>query len=277
MVRGMQNLSYDERLAYALQMNAFHDVLAKCLFEDNILLAQEVLRIILNNLSLIVTKLETQRDLIVLGGIRTVTLDVYAEDADGKQYNVEIQRRLEDAPIERARWHSLLLAMTRLKSSQNFNEMAETYVIFICEKDPSHIIKGMPFYPYELMNLTDNVVVNDHIHILYVNGEYRGDTPMGKLMSDFNRSDYRDMENPVMRETTKRVKTSSKGQKKLVTELDNYGQAVREEEHEATLEEANRGFIKILLDDKYTFEEIALRLKMTIEQVKALAPQPYLS
>lgn len=53
-----------------------------------------------------------------------------------------------------------------------------------------------------------------------------------------------------------------------LTELDDYERAIYEEVHE----ERNREFIKILLEDGYTLEEIASRLKLTVEQVKAWAP-----
>lgn len=48
-------------------------------------------------------------------------------------------------------------------------------------------------------------------HILYVNGEYRGDSDLGKLMHDFNCTDAEDMYFDLMAEKTRYLKENPKG------------------------------------------------------------------
>ena len=48
-------------------------------------------------------------------------------------------------------------------------------------------------YVTQNMNLTLNQPFEDGTLILYVNGEYRGDSDLGKLMHDINCTDAEDM------------------------------------------------------------------------------------
>ena len=48
-------------------------------------------------------------------------------------------------------------------------------------------------------------------HILYVNGEYRGDSDLGKLMHDFNCTDAEDMYFDLLAEKTRYLKENPKG------------------------------------------------------------------
>ncbi len=45
--------------------------------------------------------------------------------------------------------------------------------------------KGLPLYPIERGFLGTGERFEDGSHILYVNGAYRGDTSIGKLMHEF--------------------------------------------------------------------------------------------
>ena len=44
-----------------------------------------------------------------MAGGRSITLDVYAKDADGKVYDIEVQREDRGADFHRARFHSKLM------------------------------------------------------------------------------------------------------------------------------------------------------------------------
>lgn len=57
-------------------------------------------------------------------------------------------------------------------------------VIFITEN--GYYKAGKPVYVIQNMNLTLGKPFDDGSHILYVNGEYRDDSDIGRLMHDFN-------------------------------------------------------------------------------------------
>ncbi len=58
--------------------------------------------------------------------------------------------------------------------SRGNKQLPETYTIFITEKD--FYDRGEPVYPIERMNLVTGSAFGDGEHILYVNGEYQGDS-----------------------------------------------------------------------------------------------------
>ena len=87
--------------------------------------------------------------------------------------------------------------------------MPDTYTIFIIEKD--FYGKGEPVYIIERVNLTTGKSFEDGEHILYVNGEYRGESEIGKLMHDFNCTKADDMNFGLIAERTRYLKENPKG------------------------------------------------------------------
>ena len=69
------------------------------LFRDNRLLAEPVLRIITGKYDLSLIEEETQKDFKRLVGARSLCLDVYARDSEGRVYDLEVQR------ADRARYY----------------------------------------------------------------------------------------------------------------------------------------------------------------------------
>ena len=177
------------------------DDFMRCLFKDNIPLAEFVLRIITDKQDLIITDCETQKDMKRLAGARSICLDAYKTDSAGKRYDLEIQRQEKGADPCRARYHSSVMDVENLHSGQEFKELPDTYTIFIIEKD--FYGKGEPVYPIERMNLATGKSFEDGEHILYINGEYRGESNLGKLMHDFNCTQASDMNFKLMADRTR--------------------------------------------------------------------------
>ena len=71
-----------------------------------------------------------------------------------------------------------------LDAGQNFDDLPETYVIFITENDV--IGKGLPIYHIERQIIETGEAYDDGEHIIYVNGANEDSgTELGKLMHDF--------------------------------------------------------------------------------------------
>ena len=90
-----------------------------------------------------------------------------------------------------------------------FRDLPETYVIFITEHD---IWKhGKPLYKVRraFEDLSD--VFDDGTHILYVNGECRSDSPLGRVMHDFFCTNPNDMYSEVLAERARFFKEDEKG------------------------------------------------------------------
>ncbi|MBQ9663325.1 MAG: PD-(D/E)XK nuclease family transposase [Oscillospiraceae bacterium] len=198
-----------EDMARLRGLRPIDDDFMRCIFRDNIPLAQFVLRILTRIDDLTVTQLETQKDLKRLVGARSLCLDCYASDSTGKKYDLEIQRSDSGAGAHRARYHSGAMDIENLDAGQSFEELPDTYTIFITEHDIYG--KGVPFYPIERMNTVTGEPYKDGSHILYVNGSYRDDSDIGKLMHDFSCFDPSQMNYPLMEEVTRYYKETQEG------------------------------------------------------------------
>ncbi len=226
------------------------DDFMRCLFRDNIKLAQLVLRIITGMPDLTLTSIETQADMKRLVGARSICLDAYGFDDQKKAYDIEVQRADKGAGTHRARYHSSVLDIENLDAGQEFDELPDTYVIFITENDIYG--KGMPLYPVERINTATGEPFGDGEHILYVNGSYRGDDEIGKLMHDFSCSEASDMIIPDMAEITRYYKETEEGRQTVCKVMEDMRNDVKAETELNTT-------VKHLKD-------IMASLKLTIDQ-----------
>ena len=159
-----------------------------------------------------IQEVSVQEDLNALDK-RTVRLDALATDEEGNLINIEVQRSVSSVLTKRARYHSALLDTNNLERSSGFDALAETYVIFITEKD--YRGKGLPAYQVERLYLEDKTSFGDGTHIIFVNGEYRGDDAIGNLMNDFFCTGADQMKNEVLANRMNFFKETAEGQREL--------------------------------------------------------------
>lgn len=159
-----------------------------------------------------IQEVSVQEDLKALDK-RTVRLDALATDEEGNLINIGVQRSVSPILAKRARYHSALLDTNSLERSAGFDALAETYVIFITEKDYQG--KGLPAYQVERLYLEDKTPFGDGTHIIFVNGEYRGDDAIGNLMNDFFCTGADQMKNEVLADRMTFFKETAEGQREL--------------------------------------------------------------
>ena len=140
---------------------------------------------------------------------------------------------------------------------EEFKELPDTYTIFIIEKDIYG--QGEAVYPIERINLATGKSFEDGEHILYVNGEYRGESDIGKLMHDFNCTKADDMNFELMANRTRYLKENPKG----VSEMCKIMEDMRNE----SLKEVA---LRMLSAGKYALEEIANISGLSLDEVKKL-------
>lgn len=252
----------EENLRRLQGLRPIDDDFMRCLFKDNIPLAQMVLRIITGKEDLVIISCQTQKDMKRLAGARSICLDAYGVDSQGKRYDLEIQRADKGAEPHRARYHSSVMDVENLDAGQDFSELPDTYTIFIIEED--FYGQGKAVYPIERMNLATGKPFEDGEHILYVNGQYRGDSDIGRLMHDFGCTSADEMNYPLLADRTRHLKENPKGASemcKIVEEI------VKEEKKEAAEEFAR----KMLAAGKYSLEDIADILGLTVEEIRKLS------
>lgn len=175
------------------RLTLFDDDLMSRVFDKNIEATELVLRIILGR-KIKVISVDGQDELKSheIGG-RNITLDVHALVGNGEKIDIEIQGNPEGANIRRARYHSSVIDSRMLREGQNFKELRDSYVIFIYRHDKFR--KGLPLYHIDRYISETKEVFDDGSHIIYVNGNYRGQDEIGQLMKDFHQTDPNLMEN----------------------------------------------------------------------------------
>ena len=232
-------------------------------FDENIECTELILRIILNNTDIKVSEVHTQKEIKNLLG-HSVRLDISAKDADGKLMDVEIQRADNGADVRRARYNSSLIDANTLVSCEDCDNLPDSYVIFITENDVMGA--GIPIYHADTVIAETGNPLNDGSHILYVNGAYRGDDPVGWLMHDFACKKAEDMHYTSLAEQVKYYKEDPKGVEvmcKLIEDL--VEEFIDDEKKEIALRFLEMGGI--------SYEKIAKGSGLSLETVIMLAEQ----
>ena len=199
---------------------------------------------------------------------RSIKLDIQAEDVNGRLMDIEIQRSDRGSGVRRARFHSSMIDRALLSKGDDFEDLVDTYVIFITEKDKFGM--GIPLYHIERkISEMNNALFGDGAHILYVNGEYRNlEHPVGSLMHDFNCKDAKDMVNPLLAEEVRYLKETEGGRSQMSRLLEEMRNEVAEK---ATHNNAVNTALRMLTRGRDSIEEIAEITGLSLEEVRKLA------
>lgn len=222
---------------------------------------QFVLRTILGRDDLTVTKAIAQKVIKSLKS-RSVRLDVFAQDSEQKPYDIEIQRVDEGAGAKRARYNSAMMDADETMTGMDTEQMPETYVIFITENDI--YCKNQPLYKIE--RYIDGIMpFNDGAHIIYVNGKYRGNDPIGDLMHDFSCKKSADMKNRILADKVRNMKENEQGVQNMCKIMEEFAKEERAEERietqiELALHNLEEGIV--------TEAQIEKAFRLTHEQVQ---------
>ena len=229
-------------------------------FENDKDCTQFVLQTILENKKLKVIDTVVQKVVKSLEG-RSVRLDVYAKDNKGKPYDIEIQRSDKGAGAKRARYNAALMDADITVPGEDAKNLPESYVIFITENDIFG--KGLPLYHIERTVKECNVPFDDESHIIYVNGKYEGNDPIGDLMHDFHCKKADDMKNKLLAERARYLKEDEKGVKHMC-------RIMEEERKEAVKEREIQLATELLEKGDLPEERVKELFKLTEKQLKAI-------
>ncbi|MGN0734965.1 MAG: hypothetical protein ACI4LP_04005, partial [Anaerovoracaceae bacterium] len=106
----------------------------------------------------------------------------------------------------------------------------------------------------------------DGSHILYVNGMYRDDSEIGKLMHDFSCPNPADMYYKVLAERASFLKEKEEGVNEMCKIMDDMKrEAVQERNYEFVIDMLN--------ETDMSKEQIARLAKVTVEEVEELAKE----
>ncbi len=154
-----------------------------------------------------------------------------------------------------------MLDTNNLTSGEDFAKLPDTYVIFILEYDLKK--QGLPAYQVKRAFLEDNSDFDDGTRFIFVNGTYRGNDPIGELMSDFNAKGAEQMKNAILKERVEFFKETEEG----VREMKGIEQVIAEREALKKAIEIAKNFLKI---GNVPLESIAQATGLPLEEVKTL-------
>lgn len=189
------------------QFRLIDDVFMNKVFEDKSCV-ELLLQIILDRTDLHVKNVNLQHGISNLQG-RAVRLDILAVDDSGKIYNIEVQKNDHGAQAKRARYNSSLLDANITEAGNQYENLKETYVIFITENDVMQA--GHPIYHIDRIVKETGKNFNDEAHIIYVNAQIQDETALGKLMHDFFCVNADNMKYSILAERVRYFKETKKG------------------------------------------------------------------
>lgn len=232
---------------------------------DNFEAVELILRIILGWENIKIKSIRTQEHMKNLHG-RSVVLDIHAVDSNNKEFDVEIQRSDIGAGAKRARYNSSLLDAHILKPGDDMANIPDSYVIFITENDVMRANQPVYMVDRYVTISEQKVLFNDGSHILYVNGRYRGNDSVGRLMHDFSCTNPDNMNYETLAVRARYFKQNEKGvaaMSKILEDMRN----------EAALDKAKRTAVHLIKMGKMSLEEIAEATELSLDTVIELENQ----
>ena len=201
-----------------MNIEKFNEIIQDfCLFDNifmRICLADDkesielILSIILPEIKgLKVTEVKTEYDILSLSN-KSVSLDAYAVDETGKLYDIEIQKDDRGATGKRARYNGSLMDLDFLKKGKDYKDLPTRYVVMISENGYNCYGEPLKEYVYQSK---DGRLLDDETHIVYVNGQNKSDSELGKLIQDLHNKDYSTMNYKTLADKVRYYKTTEKG------------------------------------------------------------------
>ena len=218
-------------------MTLFDDDLMSKVFDKNIEATELLLRIILQRSDIHVTEVIGQYDMqspFVNG--REIRLDIKASDSKGNEFDVEVQRDRKGSNNRRARFHTAMVDVRMLKEGQEFKDIKDSYVIFICQHDKFNA--GKPVYHIDKLVRETGKRYLDGSNVIFVNGKYKGDDKVGRLMHDFNCRTSKDMYYKPLADGVRHFKETEKGRENMCDAVkeyaEKYGRSLAKDSEEQT-------------------------------------------
>ncbi len=240
----IQSESIDDEINRIVDdLTLFDDELMSKVFDNNVPAAELLLRIILERDDIKVRSVKGQEEFknpYPKG--RNIRLDIHAIDGNGVEFDVEVQRNKAGSHPRRTRFHGSMMDTRMLKELQEFKDLKDAYIIFICQHDKFK--ENKPIYHIDKTIRETGNAYEDGSHIIFVNGAYRGDDSFGFLAHDFNCKTSKRMHYKEFAEGVKHFKETEKGRETMCESVERYANEKSESSRINTLAEAVKMLMK---------------------------------
>ena len=226
-----------------------------------------VLQVIMDRKDLRVVDSVVQKDYKNLQG-RSAILDCVARDVENKRYDVEVQQKNEGASPKRSRYHSGLVDMNTLEAGHEFEELPDSYVIFITRGDVLGL--GLPVGHIDRKIEEVDQAFEDGSHIVYVNAAMQNEkTELGRLMHDFHCKDASEMYSEVLERRVWELMETEEGVYSMCQEMDEiYNEGILRGEERGE-KKAKKATAISLAEMGLPVEQIARGVKESVSIVQA--------
>ena len=211
-------IKLQEKLDIIKKLRLIDDIFFNKCFDEYAEGMQLVLRVILDRPTLTVTDVCTQRTYSNLFGKET-RFDAIVHDDEHGIYDVDVQLIQKPSLPKRARYYSLLDSH-EVDKGTDYLDLPDTYVIFITKDDIYR--HGQPIYA--VTHQIDGLSIPYHNgqHTLFVNGHYRSDSALGRLMQDFFCANPSQMHFRELADRVRKFKESPKEVRHMCETLETY-------------------------------------------------------
>ncbi len=196
------------------------------LLADDLDFCEEVIQVILDMPDLKIVKTEPQKVLHNFNG-RSVTVDVLCKNVNGELFNIEIQKDDNDDHVRRVRYNAANMDTAMSRKGTEFWELKDIYVIYISRFDVFFLDKTM--YHIDKVIRETGDVIEDGIHMVFVNAKINDGTKVAELMEIFKSSSVPKNEKfPKVCRAVRNYKVG-KGRDTMCTLVENYAKEYAEE------------------------------------------------
>lgn len=128
-------------------------------------------------------KVHTEHSLLFSSDLRSVRLDVYANDTMEVTYNVEMQNDEKGELPKRSRFYQAEMDAAALKPGSRFKDLKPSYIIFICTFDP--FWDGLYRYTFENRCLERDFELGDGTCKIFLNTRGTNDNEVPEILVNF--------------------------------------------------------------------------------------------
>ena len=199
--------SYEAQKKLISSFNLMDDTFFAAVMEDTTVCTY-VLRIITGIKTLKVRSVNVQyhfRNILT----HSVTLDVIAEDENGRIYNIEVQKSDNDHHPKRIRYYQANVDISFLNKGCKYRELPECWFIFISEFDPFGL--GDNYYEIERKIKNTDETISNGVHEIYLNTAVTTEREITKLMEYFRNTDENTEDFGPLSEKVRYYKKDQKG------------------------------------------------------------------
>lgn len=237
-----QKMTVEEKLERVKDFRLIDDVFFEVFAQDKEA-CQEILRVILEDTSLIVTDVIVQSSERNIFG-RSVRLDALCIMGDGTKCNIEVQRADNDDHFRRVRFNASSITVRDSEPGKHFEDILDLYMVYISEND--FIGDGYTAYHVEKVIRETGKQAADGVHEVYVNTKIKDGTTISELMDCFT---DKNLENPNFPETSRRfqeLKQTEGGAGAVCDIMEKYMAESREKGREEGREEGAERMAKLV-------------------------------